>query len=361
MSFFKGKSILITGGVGTVGKELIKQILCQQPSELRVIDTNESGVFFLEEEFGESYRAYAGDKKNDKIPFSAYIGDIRDPDKLNRKMDGIDIVFHAAALKHVILCEKSPFDAVQTNIMGVKNIINAALLNKVKHVLFTSSDKAVNPTSVMGTSKLMGERLISAANSLKFNRNTIFTSTRFGNVIGSRGSVVPIFYRQIRNGGPLTITDNRMTRFVMTIEESVKLVLKSVELAKGGEVFVTKMPVMQIKDLAQVMIDLVSPRFGFQPEKIKIKEIGIKAGEKLYEELMTDEETTRTIELENMFAVKPAFDCVYEDIKYSYPETISQSIDNPYNSATEKVMNYEEIKKYFIKNQIIEKLEQAEE
>ena len=355
MDLIRGKTVLLTGGAGTVGRELIRHLLARQPRELRVIDTNESEVFNLEEEFGVPYRAYSGSKKEEsRTRFHAYVGDVRDPDKLGMKMQGVDIVFHVAALKHVVLCERSPFDAVQTNIIGVKNIVNSALAHDVERVIFTSSDKAVNPTSVMGTSKLMGERLVSAANSLKGPRRTIFSSTRFGNVIGSRGSVSPIFYRQIRNGGPLTLTDPRMTRFVMSIEDSVRLVLKAAELAKGGEVFITKMSVLRIADLAQVMIDMLAPG-----KHIEVREIGAKAGEKLYEELMTEEETSRSLELSEMYAVLPAFRHVYEEIYYRYPDTVSAVVGAPYTSANCEPMTREQIREFLGRNRIIEKAERG--
>ncbi len=359
MSFLKNKTVLITGGVGTVGKELIRQIFQHNPKEIRVIDNNESGLFFLEEEFGEAYRAYALGENPTATMFNSYIGDIRDGRKLTQKMENVDVVFHAAALKHVILCERSPFDAVQTNIIGVKNIISAAMNNRVEKVIFTSSDKAVNPTSVMGTSKLMGERLISAANSLNREGETVFSSTRFGNVIGSRGSVVPIFYNQIKSGGPITLTDRRMTRFVMTIEESVKLVLKAAEMAKGGEVFVTKMRVMKIDDLASAMIDLLAESFGHKPESIEIKEIGSKPGEKLYEELMSEEETRRTIELEEMFSVMPAFRGVYKNISYDYPGIVREKISNAYVSENAEFMSVDQIKQYLTDHQILQNLEKS--
>lgn len=350
MNLVTGKTILLTGGAGTVGRELIRHVLRQQPAGLRVVDSNESEVFNLEEEFGVSYRAYAGVADAGRSSFHAYVGDVRDPDNMNSMMRGVDIVFHAAALKHVLLCERSPFDAVQTNILGVKNVVNAALANDVERVIFTSSDKAVNPTSVMGTSKLMGERVMSAANSLKGSRRTIFSSTRFGNVIGSRGSVVPLFYKQIRSGGPLTLTDPRMTRFVMTIEDSARLVLRAAELARGGEVFVTKMSVLKITDLARAMIELLA---GPGDRAIAIREIGTKAGEKLYEELMTEEETNRAIELREMYAVLPAFRHVYEDIDYRYPEVVSARVEAPYTSASSAPMAIDRIKEFIERNGIL--------
>ncbi len=350
MAFLTGKTVLVTGACGTVGRELTRQILTQLPAELRVVDCNESEIFFLEQELS---------KIRDELPtcycrIHCSVGDVRDPDKINKLCEGVDLLFHVAGLKHVILCERSPFDAVQTNILGVQNIINAALANDVERVIFTSSDKAVNPTNVMGTSKLMGERLITAANSLKISRRTIFSSTRFGNVLGSRGSVVPIFQRQIAAGKPITLTDRRMTRFVMTVRESCRLVLSAAELARGGEVFVTKMPVVRIEDLAYAMINSLAPKYGLHPKQIAVTEIGSKAGEKLYEELMSDEETQRTYELEEMFAVLPAFRSVYEAIDYEYADIVSKKVKSPYISSGAESMTREQIEAYLRENQILE-------
>jgi len=342
MNFFTNKTVLVTGGCGTVGREIVRQLLDHDPREIRVIDTNESEIFFLEQELMD-YRRHNPESTTSSL---CQIGDIRDADKLNMMCGGVDIVLHTAALKHVILCEQAPFDAVQTNIMGVKNVIQAALLNDVERVIFTSSDKAVNPTNVMGTSKLMGERLITAANSLKMSRRTIFSSTRFGNVLGSRGSVIPIFARQIEAGGPVTLTDKRMTRFIMTLEDSCRLVLSAAEKARGGEVFVTKMPVIQIADLARVMIDELSEAYGFNPLEMGVTEIGSKPGEKLYEELMSEEETRRTVELTEMFSVLPAFRSVYEDIAYDYSDMVSSTVDQAYVSSPENSMPQETLKTF---------------
>ncbi len=350
MTFFTNKSILVTGGCGTVGREIVRQLLGHDPREIRVVDTNESEIFFLEQELMDHRRH----NPSSNISSLCQIGDIRDADKLNMMCAGVDIVLHTAALKHVILCERAPFDAVQTNIMGVKNVIQAALLNDVERVIFTSSDKAVNPTNVMGTSKLMGERLITAANSLKMGRRTIFSSTRFGNVLGSRGSVIPIFARQIEAGGPVTLTDRRMTRFIMTLEDSCRLVLSAAEKARGGEVFVTKMPVIQIADLARVMIDELAPQCGYSAEEMELTEIGSKPGEKLYEELMSDEETRRTLELTEMFAVMPAFRSVYEDIAYDYDDIINTNVTDPYISTADNSMSLRDLRSFCLKHQLFQ-------
>src|ERR1700690_3511697 len=224
MTKIGGSRVLITGCAGTGGKHLVEQLVNGEykPLEVIGIDNNESELFFIDQQY----------IKYDHVHFS--IADVRDPGALDQLMKGVDIVLHCAGYKHVIMCERSPFDAVQTNIHGVQNIIQAATENRVKRVLFTSTDKAVNPTNVMGTSKLMGERLITAANSRFRGDGTIFSSTRFGNVLGSRGSVIPIFIEQIRRGGPVTLTDERMPRFIMSIEESARLVLNSVDFMCGG-------------------------------------------------------------------------------------------------------------------------------
>ena len=349
MSFFSGKTVLVTGGCGTVGREIVRQLMDQSPKELRVIDSNESEIFFLEQELIQQQRHVVT-----RVHCHCQVGDIRDADKLTMMCEGVDVVLHTAALKHVILCERAPFDAVQTNIMGVRNVIQAALACNVERVIFTSSDKAVNPTNVMGTSKLMGERLITAANRLKVKRRTIFSSTRFGNVLGSRGSVIPIFARQIESGGPVTLTDRRMTRFIMTLEDSCRLVLSAAQKAKGGEVFVTKMPVLQIADLATVMIEELAGQYGFNPAEMELSEIGSKPGEKLYEELMSDEETRRTVELDEMFSVMPAFRSVYEDIAYDYEDLISDKVDQAYVSSPENSMSLEEVRSYVLEHRLLQ-------
>jgi len=346
MKKFQNKSILITGSCGTVGTELVKQLLTDPayyPKELIGIDNNESTLFFQDQQYLDEPRA------------NFYVTDIRDRDELTNKMSGVDIVFHTAALKHVILCERSPEEAVKTNIHGVQNIIAAANTNQVETVIFTSSDKAVNPTNVMGTTKLMGERLMTAANSNKRGKGPIFASTRFGNILGSSGSVIPIFHNQIASGSAVTLTDREMTRFIMSTHESVSLILDSAGEAKGGEVFVTKMPVVRIEDLATAMIEEVAPQYGKKPEEIKITEIGTKPGEKLYEELMNDEETRRTIELQKFFSVLPAYRGIYNDIAYKYSATVSETVTDPYISEQQQPLTITEIKT-FLKNNNFERL-----
>jgi FlaA1/EpsC-like NDP-sugar epimerase len=344
--FYKNKKILLTGAAGTVGSEIVKQVLLFQPEELRLMDNNETEMFFRAEDY-----------KND--PVTCFLGDIKDQDNLEKLAKDIDIIIHSAAYKHVILSESNPFEAVQTNIIGVQNIIKTAMNCHVKFVLFTSSDKAVNPTNVMGASKLMGEKLITAANSFTISHDSIFSSTRFGNVLGSRGSVVPLFMKQIRKGGPVTLTDRRMTRFIMTVKEAALLALKSLMLAHGGEVFVTKMPVVRISDLAEIMVELMALRYGFTPSQIDVIEIGAKPGEKFYEELMSEEEVHRSVELKDMFVVTPAFKSIYLAKKYEYPEIVSEKVYKSYISANEEAMTKDRIKQYLLENKVLEGVEEG--
>lgn len=344
MPLFYNKRILVTGACGTIGSELIYQLLADSryaPAEIIGLDNNEGALFFLDQQYLNDPRA------------RFFVADIRDRDELSRKLQGIHLVFHTAAYKHVILCERSPEQAVQTNIHGVQNVISAAIENQVEKVIFTSSDKAVNPTNVMGTSKLMGERIMTAANSNKRGDGPIFASTRFGNVLGSSGSVIPIFHNQIAKGGPVTLTDTEMTRFVMSIRDAVRLVIDSAELARGGEVFITKMPVIRIADLARVMIEELAPQYGYDPAKIEVTEIGTKPGEKLYEELMSPEETRRAVELSNYFAVLPAFRGIYHDIDYTFSDLISTEVTNPYISADEQPLSLEEIREFLLKRKLL--------
>jgi FlaA1/EpsC-like NDP-sugar epimerase len=327
-SFFSNKKVVVTGGVGSVGQELVRQLCTLGASHIRVIDNNESGLFDMES-------AYAGQPS-----VSFYHCDLTDEHEMRRTFSGMDLCFHAAALKHVPSCERSPFSAIQVNILGCETVGRAALANGLQKVIFTSSDKAVNPTNVMGTSKLMGERLFTALNFLRSSpSSTAFACTRFGNVLGSRGSVVPLFTRQIAAGGPVMVTDARMTRFVMTIEEAANLVIESMVLALGGEVFITKMPVLRIMDLASVMVEALAPHSGRSPEEIEIRITRPRPGEKLWEELSNDEESTRILEGDRFLVVLPALMTVEERAGYHYedlPVTPSSVI---YHSDREPAMD----------------------
>ena len=329
-SIFKDKNILITGGTGSIGQEIMREVLKHEPTTVRILDLDETKQFELQEEYGDL----------ENIRF--LLGDVRDKERLYRALKDIDIVFHTAALKHVLSCEYNPFEAVKTNVLGIQNLIEAAMDEGVEKVIFTSSDKAVNPTNVMGATKLLAERLIIAGNYYKGRRRTKFSSVRFGNVLGSRGSVVPLFKKQIENGGPVTITNEAMTRFIMPMKDAVKLLFKAAELTKGAEIFVLKMKTIRITDLADVIIDELALN------EIKIEIIGNKAGEKLYEELMTEEEAKRALEIEDMFIVLP-----------SHLNSLSPSVSDlkaevkAYTSKEAKHLTKKEIKKLLYKENLI--------
>jgi len=341
------KRLLVTGSCGTIGSELVRQLLKNKPLEVIGIDNNESEIFFQSEE----YRDY----NNARF----YHSDIRDLNDLTRHFENIDIVFHVAALKHVSVSERSPHQVIQSNIIGVQNIIEAAQRCNVKKVLFTSSDKAVNPTNVMGTSKLMGERLITSANNL-YREGPIYASTRFGNVLGSSGSVVGIFQNQISKGGPITVTDKSMSRFVMSIKKAVNMIIDSITLMKGGEVFVTKMNSIKIIDLAEVMAEELGPIHGFDPKEIKINFIGSKPGEKYYEELMSLEEIKRSIELPEYFSITPPFKSLYKKIEYNYKEVLSNKIEQAYTSNQSVHLTKVQLKK-FLNEELLLKMNNPED
>lgn len=294
-TFFTGASVVVTGSAGSVGRQVVRRLLELPVAHLRVLDNNETGLFDLEQEF-------AGEPR-----ISFFCADICDEGEMNRAFAGMDYGFHLAALKHVPSCERNPTGALKVNIEGCQTVIRAALTAGLKKVLFTSSDKAVSPPNVMGASKLFGERLFTAANEFSpaGGRSGVFASTRFGNVAGSRGSVVPLFLKQIAAGGPVTVTDPGMTRFVMRLDEAADLVVESIVHALPGDVFITKMPALRILDLAEVMIEVFAPLFGHAPADIAIRITGSRPGEKFWEELNTEEESRRLLEGGRYLCVLP--------------------------------------------------------
>lgn len=288
--FLKGKRCLVTGGTGTVGRWVVREMLRHEPEVVRVLDVDETGLF----EFAQELGGYTDGRTR------FLVADVRDKERMVRATEQIDVVVHCAALKHVELCEYNPFEAVKTNILGVQSLIEACLDNEVDRVLLTSSDKAANPSNTMGATKLVGEKLIVAANYAKGPRRTKFGCVRFGNVMGSRGSMIPLFRRQILEGGPVTMTDPAMTRFVLTQSEAIHLVFEALERMVGGEVFVPRMPSVRIKDLVDVMVRTMANGAG---KRAAVKTIGVKPGEKIYEELITDEEATRTYQVGDLLVI----------------------------------------------------------
>lgn len=279
----EGKTILITGGLGSFGQKFVEIILKEHnPKSLRVYDNRELAQVQLER-----------DSDDERLRF--FIGDVRDPERLNRAMNGVDIVVHAAALKHVPVCEYNPIEAIRTNIDGAVNVIDAAINNGVAKVITISTDKAVQPVNLYGATKMVAEKLFVQGNSYSGDRKTVFSCARYGNVIGSSGSIVPLFKEQ-KDKGEITITDERMTRFWITLEQGVRFVIKCIEDMHGGEIFVPKIPSMKITDLAEV----IAPG-------CKRKLIGRRPGEKLHEILLTREEAAHTKDAGDYFVIEPEF------------------------------------------------------
>lgn len=303
-NFFSNKKILVIGGTGTIGSSLVKGLLNTDVKVIRILSRDEYKQYNMIQELSGI----------NNIRF--LLGDVRDYERINRAMEDIDIVFHTAALKHVPSCEYNPFEAVKTNVLGTQNVIQAAINNDVERVIFTSTDKTISPTNTYGATKLLAERLVSAADYYKGSHKTIFAAVRFGNVIGSRGSVIPLFKKQILERMNITVTDPNMSRFMMTLSEATNLTLEACRRAKGGEIFVLKMPIINLKDLAEVVIEEVCKKHGIDTSKVSITETGLRPGEKMYEELMTFEESKYAIEFNDMFAVPP----IYNHEEHDYNE-----------------------------------------
>ena len=280
---FNNKTILVTGGCGSFGQKFTEIVLKEHnPKSIRIYDNRELAGVEMERKFNDA-----------RLRF--FIGDVRDKNRLDRAMNGVDIVVHAAALKHVPVCEYNPIEAVKTNIEGAINVIDAAIDNSVERVMAISTDKAVYPVNLYGATKMVAEKLFVQANSYSGGKKPIFSCSRYGNVVGSSGSVIPLFLEQKKNR-EITITDERMTRFWITLEEGVKFVINCIGTMRGGEIFVPKISSMKIIDLAEV----IAPG-------AKKKIIGIRPGEKIHEVLLTEEEAIHTKEFEKFFIIEPEY------------------------------------------------------
>jgi UDP-N-acetylglucosamine 4,6-dehydratase/5-epimerase len=288
---FRDRAVLVTGGTGSIGSEVVRRVLEHRPRVVRVLSRDDSKQFELAQEL------------RDRRELRMLIGDIRSRDRIARAMSGIDLVIHAAAMKHVPACEYNPFEATETNVRGTQNVVEAAIDANVERVLNVSTDKAVDPTNVMGATKLLAERLTSSAQLYRGPAGTRFASVRFGNVIGSRGSIVPLILRQVAAGGPVTVTDPAMTRYLMPLGDAVNLCLTAMERMAGGEVFILKMPRVRIGDLVEVLVNEYASRFGHDPRSIAIERIGVRSGEKLDEALMTADEARRARDAGDMWIV----------------------------------------------------------
>ena len=282
-----GKSVLITGGTGSFGKEFVRTVLDKYPDIRRLViySRDELKQFEMSQTYSEA-----------KYPQLRYfIGDVRDKERLHRAMEGIDIVVHAAALKQVPACEYNPFEAIKTNILGAQNVIENAIDRSVRLVVALSTDKAAAPINLYGATKLCAEKLFIQGNSYAGSKDTRFSCVRYGNVVGSRGSVVPVF-KQLRKTGKITVTDERMTRFWITLEQAVNFVFTAAELMVGGETFIPRLPSMGIMDLVKV----IAP-------DCKVEITGIRPGEKLHEILISEDEARHTVELKDLLVILPEY------------------------------------------------------
>jgi len=318
-----GKNILITGGTGSFGKKATQIILSRyKPRKLIVFSRDELKQYEMDQQFSV-----------DEYPCMRYfIGDVRDKERLHRAFSKVDYVIHAAALKHVPAAEYNPFEAVKTNILGAENIINVAIDQKVKKVIALSTDKAASPINLYGATKLCSDKLFTAGNAYAGQTETCFSVVRYGNVVGSRGSVIPFFLKK-RQEGVLPITDSRMTRFWITLDQGVNFVLKCLEKMVGGEIFVPKIPSMTIMDLAKAIC----------PE-CSIKMVGIRTGEKLHEVMVTRDDAWHTVEFPDSYIIKPNFHfferrfCEDDNICRPVPEGFEyNSADNPWRLTIDEM------------------------
>jgi UDP-glucose 4-epimerase len=325
---FDNKVLLITGGTGSFGNTVLKRFLATDVKEIR--------VFSRDEKKQEDMRIELG---NDKVKF--YIGDVRSYESLTQAMVGVDYVFHAAALKQVPSCEFYPMEAVRTNVLGTENVLNAAIASGVKRVVVLSTDKAVYPINAMGISKAMAEKLMVARSRMIPDSGPVICATRYGNVMASRGSVIPLFVNQLRAGQPLTLTDPKMTRFLMSLEDSVDLVLHAFEHAQQGDIFIQKSPASTVADLAQALQEL----FGRQAP---VNIIGTRHGEKLYESLISREEMAKAEDMGRYYRI-PADN---RDLNYNkYFVEGEQNISNldDYTSHNTERLDVPQIKSVLLK------------
>ena len=325
---FKNKVLMITGGTGSFGRTVLKRFLSTDVHEIR--------IFSRDEKKQEDMRITLN---NDKLKF--YIGDVRDYDSVCQAMKDVDYVFHAAALKQVPSCEFYPMEAVRTNVIGTENVMNAAIANKVKRLVVLSTDKAVYPINAMGISKAMAEKLMVAKSHLQLEDETVFCATRYGNVMASRGSVIPLFVSQLKEGKPLTVTDPNMTRFLMSLEDSVDLVLYAYEHGEQGDIFVQKAPASTVADLTQAVKELFN-----KDNEVRI--IGTRHGEKLYETLISREEMAHAHDMGDYYRI-PADNRDLNYAKYfSEGEEEISHLDD-YTSHNTKQLNVEQVKSLLLK------------
>lgn len=333
MSLFTGKTLMITGGTGSFGNAVLNRFLQTDIGEIRVFSRDEKKQDDMRHEFQAKMPEVA-----EKIKF--YIGDVRDIQSVRNAMHGVDYIFHAAALKQVPSCEFFPIEAVKTNVLGTENVLTAAIEEGVKTVICLSTDKAAYPINAMGTSKAMMEKVIVAKS--RTTDKTKICCTRYGNVMCSRGSVIPLWIDQIKNGNPITVTEPTMTRFIMSLDEAVDLVLFAFEHGTSGDILVQKAPACTIKTQAEAVCEL----FGGRKEDIRV--IGIRHGEKMYETLLTNEECARAIDLGNFYRV-PCDNRGLNYDKYFKQGDIERNLLSEFNSNNTQLLNVEEVKDKLLK------------
>ena len=340
MKEFRGKKLLITGGTGSFGNAVLRKVLDSEFDEVRVFSRDEKKQDDMRKRYSSS-----------KVKF--YLGDVRDYQSLLVASRGVDYIFHAAALKQVPSCEFYPLEATNTNIIGTDNVIEAAILNNVKKIICLSTDKAVYPINAMGISKAMMEK-IAISKTRNILTSPIICITRYGNVMGSRGSVIPLFYNQIKNNKPITITNPDMTRFMMNLDQAIDLVLFAFNNGNNGDIFVQKSPSATIDTLAKVLIDITNSKADYP-----IKNIGTRHGEKLYEVLCSNEELRRAEDLGDYFRIQTdSRDLNYDDYFVSGDNKIEEIED--YNSHNTDILNHEDLKRLILSSGIIERLEKSE-
>lgn len=327
---FKDKTLLITGGTGSFGNAVLNRFLKSDIKEIRIFSRDEKKQDDMRHEYQAKYPECAG-----KIKF--YIGDVRDLQSVKNAMHGVDYIFHAAALKQVPSCEFFPIEAVKTNVFGTENVLTAAIEEGVKKVICLSTDKAAYPVNAMGTSKAMMEKVAVAKSRTVPSEKTTICCTRYGNVMCSRGSVIPLWIEQIRAGEAITLTDPKMTRFIMSLEEAVDLVLFAFENGTAGDIFVQKAPACTIKTQAEAVCEL----FGGDKEKIKV--IGIRHGEKMYETLLTNEECSNAVDMGDFYRV-PADKRDLNYDKYFTDGNAERNTLSEFNSNNTKLLNVEQVK-----------------
>jgi FlaA1/EpsC-like NDP-sugar epimerase len=287
---YKNKNILVTGGTGSVGLALLNQLISCKPKSIKVLTNDENSIFDSGKKIGE----------NKLIKY--VIGDIRDKERCQLALRNVDIVFHAAAMKHIDICEENPFDAVKTNVIGTSNMLEASILEGISKFVFISTDKATNPTTTLGASKLLAERLTLVAGTYSEDQKMVFSIARFGNVIGSRGSVFQIFHHQLKKNLPLTVTDSRMTRFIMSLSDAASMILKIGQAAKDSEIFILKMPTVKIEDLAKTMIQVYKEKNKLaKGPKIKISKV--RGYERFHEFLVTNDEIPFCHDIGDMYKI----------------------------------------------------------